>query len=383
MIEEIISRYGTPLYIYQEEKIIENYNLINSAIPYPKKQIHFAVMSNNNPEILKILRKLGSSAQVNSLYEVEKALLAGFSESQINYTSTGIDTKTMKKLREKQIQLNLDSVEEVEKFCPINPGGKFGIRIKMDESITIPENCTNSPKDSDIGISKQDFEKVKRAAQKHSCSINGIHGYLASNILDTEPFIQSSNYLINCAKNFPELEYVNFGSGFGVPGKKSDKDFDFKKIGKQYTRLTEHLNNFFGRQLELKVEPGRSIMATAGKLYAQVTNIKNLETKKQIAINAGFAEFARPRIYNAYHEIELLGKESQEKEVYDIRANTVLQSDFLGRNRTLPKIQEGDILVIKNTGAYGIVMYSGFPGKTKPSEVVIYIDGRYEKTELA
>ncbi|GAG31287.1 unnamed protein product, partial [marine sediment metagenome] len=113
-----------------------------------------------------------------------------------------------------------------------------------------------------------------------------------------------------------------------------------------------------------------SLLATAGSLYAKVTNIKQLDNKKQIAVNAGFAEFARPRIYGAYHEIEVLDKEDT-KEIYDIRANTVLQSDFLGRNRELPKVKEGDVLIIKNVGAYGAVMASGFPGKRKPREVVI------------
>ena len=197
----------------------------------------------------------------------------------------------------------------------------------MKEDIKLPEAHTNSPKDSDIGIAQEDFDKIKEIAEQNNCRINGIHGYLASNILDSEPFLQSSEYLVECAKQFPDLEYVNFGSGFGVPSKPEEQRFDFKRIGQHYSRLTKKLSEYLGRNIQLKIEPGRSIMATAGTLYAKVTNVKQLKGKKQIAINAGFGEFARPRIYDAYHEIEVVGK-TGETETYDIRGNTVLQSDF-------------------------------------------------------
>ena len=125
----------------------------------------------------------------------------------------------------------------------------------------------------------------------------------------------------------------------------------------------------------MKIEPGRSLRATAGTLYATVTNVKQLEGKKQIAVDVGFAEFARPRIYGAYHPIEVVGK-CGDLELYDIRGNTVLQSDFLGRSRNIPQVVEGDVIAIKNTGAYGTAMASGFPGKEFPKEVLIYSDGR-------
>ncbi len=372
---DLIRKFRTPLYVYEEDKIRKNYELIQNSIPYSNKEIHYAVMCNSNREILRIIRELCDSVQINSLHEFDLVKEVGFTREQISFTSTGLDKESLEKLIQEGIQVNLDSVEEVEKYCRLNPDGKFGIRVKMREDIKIPEGHTNSPRDSDVGIAQEDFEKVKIIAERYSCKINGIHGYLASNILDSEPFVQSSNYLVECAKQFPDLEYVNFGSGFGVPSRKTEGRFDFKKIGKYYSKLTQELSDHSGRKIQLRIEPGRSFMATAGTLYAKVTNVKQLEGKKQIAVNAGFAEFARPRIYGAYHEIEVIGKEG-ETELYDIRGNTVLQSDFLGRDRQLPIVEEGDILAIKNTGAYGIVMASGFPGKDKPTEIMICSDGR-------
>jgi len=189
--------------------------------------------------------------------------------------------------------------------------------------------------------------------------------------------IEFSDYLVECAREFSDLEYINFGSGFGVPNNLLEQKFDFEKIGNHYSTLTNELSTYFGRSIQLKVEPGRSIIATAGTIYAKVTNIKQLKGKKQIAINAGFAEFARPRIYDAHHDIVVVGKSEAEKDaeketdLYDIRGNTVLQSDFLGRDRQLPKVEEGDVLAIKNSGAYGMALSSGFPGKELPKEVLI------------
>jgi len=372
-LQDLIRKFGTPLYVYEEDKIRENYGLINSSIPYKNKEIHYAVMCNSNRAILQIIRRLGSSVQINSLHELDLVKKAGFDSSQISFTSTGLDTKSLERLIQEEVQVNLDSVEEVEKYCRLNPNGSFGIRIKMREDIKLPEGHTNSPKDSDIGICVKNFDKAKEIAGQYGCRINGIHGYLASNILASEPFIQSSDYLVECARQFSDLEYVNFGSGFGVPNKLEEQRFDFEKIGQHYSRLTQELSDYFRRNIQLKVEPGRSLITTAGTLYAKVMNVKQLKSKKQIAVNAGFGEFARPRIYGAYHNIKVVGK-SGETELYDVRGNTVLQSDFLGRDRQLPKLNEGDILAIKNTGAYGIVMASGFPGKELPREVLVSSD---------
>lgn len=357
---EIIETFGTPLYVYEEDTINQNYRHIHKSIPYPNKQIHFAVMCNNRIEILKIFLELGCGVQVSSLYELELVYNAGFTNSQISFTSTGLDLETIKILSEQNIQINLDSLEELKKLGIIRPSSKVGIRIKMKEGIELPVGHTNSPKNSDIGITISDFEKIKAIALKYNITINGIHGYLASNILVAEPFLEVADYLKEAAKQFPDLEYINFGSGFGVPENPNDIIFDF------------------GRSIQMKIEPGRIFMASSGSLYTKVTNVKQVDGKKQIAINAGFAEFVRPKIYNTYCEIEVENK-YRETELYDIRANTVLQSDFLAKNRLLPKVQEGDILIIRNTGAYGIVLASGFPGKRLPNEILINRNGEAQQ----
>lgn len=373
-IKKIIESFGSPLYVYVEKKIIQNYHNILNSISYPNIQIHFAVMCNNRKEILKIFLDMGCSVQVSSLYELELAKNTGFEDCSISFTSTGLDVATIKTLSEQNIQFNLDSIEELIKLGKIKPSSKVGIRVKMKDDIILPEGHTNSPKHSDIGIDIADFGRVKEIALKNNIKINGIHGYLASNIVESEPLIEAAYYLKEVAIQFPDLEYINFGSGFGILEDPNIPGLDFERVFKYYSEATQELSDFFGRSVQLKIEPGRILMASTGSIYTNVTNVKQLDGKKQVAINAGFAEFIRPNIYNSYCKIETINNSSK-TELYDIRANSVLQNDFLAKNKLLPTLHEGDILIIRNTGAYGIVMATGFPGKRIPDEVMIYKDG--------
>ena len=133
--KELIQKIGTPIYVYEKNKIIDNCNRLKNSIDYENKEVHYAVMCNNNKEILKLIKDLGLSVQINSLYELELVKKLEFDKNKISFTSIGLDNKLLKKLISKDIQINLDSLEEVEKYCKLNPGGNFGIRVKMKENI--------------------------------------------------------------------------------------------------------------------------------------------------------------------------------------------------------------------------------------------------------
>ena len=363
-IFQLVNAFGTPLYVYEEEILRNNY--CSLARIFPEAEIHYAVMCNPHPLILRIIKEMGAGVHINSLSELKLVKSVGFDINKISFTSVGLDTKTLEKLVKDQIQVNLDSIEEVEKHCRI--GRDFGIRIRMPP-FELSKGTTNSSNLSNAGIVEQDFYRVISMAASSGSKVAGIHGYLASNINEPGPFTQFADYLFQQARKFPDLQYINFGSGFGL-------DLDLRIVSGYYSAAIRDLSEFFGRQIKMKIEPGRSIVASAGKLFTRVTNVKQLNVKKQIAVDAGFGDFARPLLYGAEHPIEVVGKNGL-KELYDIRGNTVLQSDFMGYNRKLPSVQEGDILTIGNVGAYGRVMASGFPGKQLPREVVIMMDGSW------
>src|SRR4030042_2173197 len=378
--KRIADQFGTPLYIYETERIEENLSNILTFIEYPRIKVYYAAMCNNQSGILKIINYLGLGVQVSSDHELNLAKESGFNSSDISFTSTGISKELMKKLIEEGIEINLDSVEEAEKFCAMISNRTFGIRVRIPKRIKIvSDGATNIFSDSNIGIEEKDFDIIKEIAKKTGNRITGVHGYLASNVHDTKYFIEFGDFLVNVASEFTDLKYVNFSSGFGVKYSEKDKDFNFKRVLHYYSCLMSKLSESFGREIFLKIEPGRTLLADAGSLLVKITNIKTLNPyKSEISVNAGFAELARPKIYDSYHEIENLEKAGKPEKLYDVRGNTVLQNDFLGQDRTLEQVKEGDYLLIRKVGAYGIVMASGFPGKKLPRQILIQKD----KTEV-
>lgn len=381
----LAKKFGTPLYAYHGEIIEENFKRITSVIPYEPKQIHYAIMCNNRAEILKILLKLGSYVQVNSLKEYRIARKVGFHKEKISVTTTNMSESDMRKFAKDGILINFDSIEEVERYGKIVKelklkDSKIGIRVFVHQK-PIGRYITNVsylPK-ARVGIKKERFDELKNVAKKFDLKIVSVHGYLASNMLDLEPFLELNKFLLDCAKQFSDIEYINFGAGFGIPLKPNEKDFDWKTYGENVLALMQEAENFFGRKINLKIEPGRALVADAGILLTQITNIKNMDSWKEVGVDCGFGVFARPYIYKwnegGYHPIVCANKfELEANEIYTICGNSVLQGDYLAEDRKLPSLEIGDFLAILKVGAYGVTMMSLFPGMRRSGEILIYRD---------
>jgi len=385
-VVELVNKFGTPLYIYDSKKLEEDYQRIYEGIKYNPKQIHYAIMCNNRIEILKILLKLDSYIQVNSVKEYLIAKKAGFSNDRISMTTTNISEKDMRFLVENNVLLNLDSIEEIERYGRIieeftnkekNVNNKIGIRIFVHVKAT-GKYVTNQPykPKARVGIKKEQFSKVKKIAKKYNLKIIGVHGYLASNMTEIEPFLKLNKYLVDCAKEFSDLEYVNFGAGFGLPTKPKQEKFDWTKYNENVSRLTKEISKYFGRKISLKIEPGRSLAGNCGILLTKATNVKDMGSWKEVGVDSGFGVFARPYIYGwkegGYHKVIVANKtNTKPSESYTICANSVLQGDYLAEDRKLPKVEVGDLIAFLQTGAYGATMMSLFPGMRKPGEILI------------
>lgn len=384
---ELAKKFGTPLYVYDGEMVEENFKKINTAIQYGSKQIHYAIMCNNCQEILKILLNSGSYIQANSLKEYKLARKVGFSNEKISIATTNMSASDMETFAGYGAMINFDSLEEVERYGEIvsrlenknnKINKKIGIRIFIHQEKNI-ENATNIPylPKARVGIKKEKFDELKNIAKKFDLKIIGVHGYLASNMLGLKHFKELNNFLLDCAKQFLDIEYINFGAGFGIALKPEEKDFDWKSYGENVTLLMREAEKFFGRKINLKIEPGRSLVGDAGALLTEVTNIKNMDSWEEAGVDCGFGVFARPYIYKwnegGYHPIIVANKYGEEdKEVYTICGNSVLQGDYIAEDRRLPILEVGDFLAILGTGAYGASMMSTFPGMRRAGEILVY-----------
>lgn len=383
---ELAQKFGTPLYVYNVEQIRIAYQKIYSAIQYEPKQLHYSIMCNDRLGVLKILRKLGSYLQINSVKEYYIACKARFPNDKISVTTTNLDKEDMLVFIKNKVQLNLDSLEEIERYGELlgqvqkqqsQVNNKVGIRVFVHVKATGQYVTNQSHKlKARAGIKKEKFSVVKTLAKKYGIKIIGVHGYIASNMLELEPFLRLNKYLVGCAKEFEDIEYINFGAGFGLPHKLNDKEFDWQGYGKQVSKLMQEISNHFGRKIHLKIEPGRSLVGDAGILLTKVTNIKDMGSWIEVGVNSGFGVFARPYIYDwhsgGYHEVVIANKFGKKNTyLYTICANSVLQGDYLAEDRKLPKVDVGDILAFLKTGAYGATMMSLFPGLRRAGEVLI------------
>lgn len=386
---DLVKKFGTPLYVYHGETIEKNFEKINLAISYENKQIHYAIMCNNRPEILEILLSLGAYIQVNSLKEYKIARNVGFMNQKISVTTTNMSVKDMKEFAKYGVMINFDSLEEIERYGKIvaelgdknkKLNKKIGIRVFTHQELS--GQCTTNmpylPK-ARVGIKQEKFVELKKITERFNLKIIGVHGYLASNMLDLKPFLKLNRLLFECAKQFPDIEYINLGAGFGITLKPGEKDFGWKTYGANITLLMRETEKFFGRKINLKIEPGRALVGDAGVLLTEVTNIKNMDYWKEVGVDCGFGVLARPYIYKwnegGYHPVVSVNKFAHEvKEIYTICGNSVLQSDYLAEDRKLPNLEIGDLLAILKTGAYSATMMSGFPGMRRAGEILVYRD---------
>lgn len=380
-VRQLVEKHGTPLYVYDLNIVEHNYRMLQAAIPYEPVQIHYAMMCNPHPAILQKMKALGAHLQVSTLKEYHLGIEAGFERERISATTTNLHSWTQCNLSRGMVAINYDSVEEIEYFgrsmCISSQPDTMNIGIRVFMDLPVPDGVTNRscPGRQRIGVKREKFRQVLELAKRHRLKVVGVHGYLASNVLDVEVVKAGNAYLADCAMAFPDLQYINFGAGFGIPMKPDQKPFDWLQYGQWLSELMEGISKQFGRRINLKIEPGRSLVGDAGILLCRVTNIKDMDSWIQVGVDCGFGVFARPFIYgqeSGYHPIVVVGKaQDAPRKIYTICGNSVLQNDILGVDRELPELENGDLLAILKTGAYGKSMASLFPGWEEPKEVFL------------
>jgi diaminopimelate decarboxylase len=363
------STISTPFYLYDSESIRKICNDFKE-IPYEYKSIHFATMANIHPDFLKIIKKEGLHVFVNSVEHLKAVQEIGFKESEIIFTASAMSGKTMELLQQEGIQVNLDSELQLELWLRKFPDTPVGIRCNIGDHVKPIDNhagCFIGSK-SRLGFTR---EEIARIDQKEM--ICGLHLYAGTDIFDID-------YMLDCYKDltgftawFPNLEYLNFGGGFGV-SETGDSQFDFERYGRQVAKLMKETSNEFGRPLKMILEPGRIIGASAGYFVCKVNDIKVRDQITLVGVNASSVQFPRPLFYpeTAKHPVTILRNGEavcdEPFQMYSIYGCSTYSRDFLARDIQLPKIKPGDTLVFGNAGSYCSSLYTQFLGFQKPKE---------------
>lgn len=369
--EELLQKYGSPLYVYNAEIIRDRFNALKNNITYSKTHIHFACKANSNPEILKVLRNEGSYIETVSPGEIEIARRAGFTDDQIIFTSSNISKEELHWLMQQNITVNLDSLTQLQRWGEHRPNSSVSIRLNQGIGAGHHKtNITGGP-DSKFGIDLQQLDEVNKLLRKYNLRVTTIHQHIGSGILNERIFMKAMEKLLETAMLFKDLEYLDFGGGFGVPYKETHKPLNMQSLGKKIsTRLSSFMKQY-GRELAVRFEPGRSLVAESGILLATVTDIKRTPHKVFVGTDTGFNHLIRPMMYGSYHQIVNASRIEGAQEIVSIAGDICESGDLFATDRSITKFKEDDSVAIFNTGAYGYTMASMYSSRAIPAEVLV------------
>lgn len=371
-LEDIAEKYGTPVYVYDAEKIISQYNrLKNAFVSVPNMRVYYAVKALNNQAILKIINELGGGLDTVSTQEVQLGLRAGFSAEKIIFTPNGVSFEELEEIAQLGVQINIDNLSILEQFGSKYPKIPVCIRINPHIMAGGNENISVGHIDSKFGISIHQLPHIQRIVENTKMSINGIHMHTGSDILDVEVFLYAAEILFDAAKHFKDLTFIDFGSGFKVPYKPNDIETNIEELGEKLSvRFLEFCNDY-GRNLTLSFEPGKFLVSEAGYFLAKVNVVKQTTSTVFAGIDTGFNHLIRPMFYGSYHSIENISNPNGKKRFYSV-VGYICETDTFASNRQIATITEGDILCFKNAGAYCYTMASNYNSRLRPAEVLYF-----------
>lgn len=371
----VAESHGAPVYVYDANQIVSNYHELKDAFSGVDVQIKYACKALTNINVLKLLKKEGSGLDTVSIQEAKLGLLAGFEPSEILFTPNSVSFEEIKEAVELGLIINIDELNTLEQFGN-EYGGEVSCCIRLNPHILAGGNSHISVGhiDSKFGISIYQVPHIKRIVDAYGIHINGLHMHTGSDILDAEVFLRGANLLYEAAKSFPDLEFMDFGSGFKVKYKEGDITTDVQDIGAKIVASFKKFCKEYGRELQLWFEPGKYLVSNAGYLLADVNVVKQTTSTVFAGVNSGQNHLLRPMMYNAYHHITNISNPNGTGRIYSV-VGYICESDTLGYDRRLSEVRVGDILAISNAGAYGFSMASNYNSRLRPAEVLIY-DGK-------
>jgi diaminopimelate decarboxylase len=371
-IIELADSMNSSFYIYETNKIKHSCRQLMD-INYDLKSIHFAMMANSNRKFLEVIQQEGLNVFVNSVIHLDIALSIGFEPEQIIYAASAMNDATMKLTKDHRVNVVLDSLGQFNRWNELFPQSSIGIRCNIGDLVD-PKNTIAGyfiGENSRLGLSLDSIEKLKGNA-----NINGLHVYVGTNITDVDYFFKCYQQIIKLAEWFPELEYIDFGGGFGI-GEEQYIQFDMKTYGEKVTVLMKQVNKNLGRKIKLILEPGRIVGVESGYFVARVVDVKHRNNHQLIGVNASVVQFPRPLFYpdNAFHPINIIhtnGTIPSNKSVKSvIYGCSTYSRDFLAHDVDVPTVHPGDIVVFGHAGSYCASAHTEFLGFPKAKEFFV------------
>ncbi|MCC6701472.1 MAG: diaminopimelate decarboxylase [Fluviicola sp.] len=367
----IAEEYGTPVYVYDEARIIQQYKRLKKAFGKQAVKLHYAMKALSNINVLQTLNKQGAGLDAVSIEEVYLGIRAGFQPQEIMYTPNGVAFEEIEEAVGLGVMINIDNLSILERFGATF-GAKVPVCIRINPHIMAGghANISVGHIDSKFGISIHQLRHIQRIVAHYQLHIIGLHMHTGSDIVDADVFLQGADLLYEAATHFPELQFMDFGSGFKVAYKEGDYITPIEEIGQPIGESFAAFCEEYGRNLELWFEPGKFIVSESGVLLVSVNTVKQTTSTVFLGVNSGQNHLIRPMFYNAYHRIENVSNPFGVKKLYSV-VGYICETDTFGYDRPIAEAKEGDVLGIYNAGAYGFSMSNQYNSRLRPAEVLI------------
>lgn len=373
---QLLETYGSPLYVYDRDRLEQTIQKITQSISYPETQFRFATVTNGNMALLKIFQDADWGIHANTPGDIYLGLQAGFHPSQIVYSGSNLNRDEMSQILDWGIStLNLDSLSQLQLCCDVylsletkKSAPKLGLRLN-DPELT---------GDSRIGVRSLEFPEAIAIVKVANLKLSGLHFYRGTGTNATDSFTNATDRVLKLAQKLPDWEYLDFGGGFGYPYDRDGIAFDWQTFGNLLTaRLQiQNLSRSPDSPINLVIEPGRSAVAGCAMLLATVVSVKWQERKQIVGVDTTVANISVPSVHGGYRKVVactsfLNWQMDSETFTTDVCGNTTYSRDYLGKNCLLPKLAIGDNLAILDVGAYGYAMSSHFLHRPRPAEVLL------------
>jgi len=385
----LAEQYETPLYVYDAESVRAAFYRIHAAVPYEPRRVHYACVANSNLVIMQLVKSLGGGIHANTWGDAVMALQVGFTPADLIYSGSNLGPEDILNTFVHGIPVNLSSLSQLRSYAAhlrefeSGPAGgrshalhEVGLRIHLEEHRPY----------SRIGVMVSEVDEAKGIAAENDLDIVGVHYYRGTGTTSTDHFLKPFPMFMEVARRFAAtLKYVDIGGGFGfqyVPS--APRRFEWEEFGAQFARMMEQLSLDLGRRIMLVIEPGRSVVASAGFLLTRVVGVDRRATGGQVAgVDTTTSHISREayRVYGGYRRIALVNRSSPEEPIMtDVVGCTTFSDDYIGRaargNRQdrglmLPPLREGDLLAVLDAGGYGFAFASNFLNRPRPAEVIV------------
>ncbi len=370
-VQEIAKEFGTPLFVYDANKISSQIKSLKAAFSDVNLRIKYAAKALTNISILKLIKKNGAGVDVVSLQEAQLALLAGFDKSEIMFTPNCVSFDEIVEAVEMGLAINIDNLTMLQKFGE-RYKSTYPCCIRLNPHIMAGGNykISTGHSNSKFGISIYQLPQIMEIVSRYGIKVNGLHIHTGSEFTEADIFLKMSEILFSVARDFHDLKFIDFGSGFKVAYKEGDMVTNVYDLGLKLSKVFNEFCESYGRKLELWIEPGKYIVSESGYLLVNANVVKSTPSVTFVGVNSGLNHLIRPMMYEAYHDIVNLSNPKGDQKLYTV-VGYICETDTLGADRKLNEVREGDLLTIKNCGAYSFSMASNYNSRLRPAEVLV------------